>query len=842
MVYFDEQKILMAFLEEVKELLELLNQKLLDLEASPQDPDVINEIFRLTHSVKSESALVGLNNFSTIAHKMEDIFERVRRGVLVVDSNIVDKLFSGFDRIMEIISSVEEGKGEGDIQIQDVVDPLLEILNEKKTEEVKKEKNKEEIKVSDDSNDDNFGSNLAVKIEKLNSLDGIVFTDIEKNVIEDSVEDGKKLYKIVFHLEDDCDMRYPRAYLVYNNFINMGNVIKTIPDVETETEDEKFHEVTLFILSSEKISSLQECAEVDQVDRINFFEIDLSLIYDGEPISVNETDEDEKILSEDEIREAEKIEMEWAKQLEAQNNEEKSEDKSAKNKDDGKSEEKSGKSSPSRAATGKVMQKQTIRVDIDRLDELINLVGELIINRSRFIQITENVNDKASIGDLKTELEDASNELERISDQMQTKMMQARMVPIGNVFSKFPRMVRDLANSLHKNVNLTILGETTEIDRTVIEAIADPLTHLIRNSIDHGLENPDERERIGKNRQGNVTLKAYQEGANIFIEVSDDGKGINIEAVKSKAVENGLVTAAQANSIPPKELLNLIFEPGFSTKQEISNVSGRGVGMDVVKTEIEKLRGRIDISTKPGEGTIFTIVLPLTTTIIEALLVNVGSNIFAIPISVVEETIKVHKDEIKDFDDYQIYNLRDETLAVMSLSELVGITQVEDGDEIFIVVASFDRRKIGLIVSDMMGEQDIVIKALDDVLKNNEGVAGATVLGDGRIALILDTSTLVKSALREKNQFAEQLDIFGENMDADYDGFYDNINKHGDLLVKGVNNQDDPSRSNETKLTSDMSDTDNDERDKTHTVPDGGDENTEEFLDEIKNAFEDIKE
>jgi two-component system chemotaxis sensor kinase CheA len=341
-------------------------------------------------------------------------------------------------------------------------------------------------------------------------------------------------------------------------------------------------------------------------------------------------------------------------------------------------------------------------------------------------------------------------------------------------------MVRDLANSLHKNIHLEIIGENTEIDKTVIEHLAEPLTHLIRNSVDHGVESPEEREKKGKNREGHVTLKAYQEGSNIYIEVEDDGNGLNIEGIKNKALENGIVTPAQLVGMPAQEIYDFIFAPGFSTKKEISSVSGRGVGMDVVKTELVKMRGRIDISTKLGEGTKFTIVLPLTTTIVEALLVNVDENIFAIPISVVEETLKINRSEIKEFDDYQVYNLRNETLAVIQLSDLVGMERIKKDDEdVYIVVVSFEKRRIGLIVNNLMGDQDIVIKGLDDVLKNNEGVAGAAVLGDGRIVLVLDTSTLVNATLKEINKLAHDYDLNGDGVDEAFtlSSLYDNLNR-----------------------------------------------------------------
>lgn len=821
MVDIDERKILEAFLEEVKELLETLNQRLLDLENSPEDSDVINEIFRLTHSIKSESALVGYKKISTLAHKMEDIFERVRRNVLLVNTEIMDALFAAFDRIMKCLSAVENGENEEDVDITDVVNPLLAILDEEAVPAASPT-----VKASDlpqpeeDNSQQGDGTVMHVSMSTLKSLD-VEFSEIEKSQIEDAIEKGEKLYKVLFHIEDDCDMKYPRAYLVFNNFENTVTVLKTVPDIEKETDDAKFSEVALYILSSVSVEDLKDCADVDQIDRLDIKEINF-----GGSVGVGD------LLSADEIQKAEELEQAWAEDLVKQRMEEQlAED----NKPQAAAAQKAPAAKAATKAPGageKIVQKQTIRVDTERLDELINLVGELIINRSRFMQISDKITDSSSIQELKAEIEDATSELERISDQMQMKMMQTRMVPVGTIFSKFPRMVRDLANSLHKNIHLEIIGENTEIDKTVIEHLAEPLTHLIRNSVDHGVESPDEREKKGKNREGHVILKAYQEGSNIYIEVEDDGNGLNIEGIKNKALENGIVTPAQLVGMPAQEIYDFIFAPGFSTKKEISSVSGRGVGMDVVKTELVKMRGRIDISTKLGEGTKFTIVLPLTTTIVEALLVNVDENIFAIPISVVEETLKINRSEIKEFDDYQVYNLRNETLAVIQLSDLVGMERVrKDDEDVYIVVVSFEKRRIGLIVNNLMGDQDIVIKGLDDVLKNNEGVAGAAVLGDGRIVLVLDTSTLVNATLKEINKLAHDYDLNGDGVDEAFtlSSLYDNLNRM-------------ESEKNDTEKPEDKKEVEPEVIDSSSNVKKEDPANDDENLKKITDMFNDIRE
>jgi len=432
----------------------------------------------------------------------------------------------------------------------------------------------------------------------------------------------------------------------------------------------------------------------------------------------------------------------------------------------------------------KTVIRQTIRVDTDRLDNMMNLVGELIINHSRYMQIRNSISENTQPLEIRSDIEDATNDLERISDQMQSGMMQVRMVPIGNVFSRFPRMVRDLANSLDKKVNLLIYGEGTEIDRAIIELITEPLTHLIRNSIDHGIEKPDLRLKKKKPEEGVIMLKAYQQGSNIYIEVNDDGKGISVEKVKEIGIEKELITAQVAAGMGQDEILQLIFEPGFSTKEEITGVSGRGVGMDVVKNQIEKLRGSISIDTNPGKGTNITIILPLTLTIVEALLVNVGKSIFAIPVNVVEETLIINKKDIKDFDDYKIYNLRNETLAIMSLAELTQLEEESKSEDIFMVVVSYEKTKLGLLVDELVGDQDIFIKALDSSLKSLEGIAGATVLGDGQIALIIDISTLVRSRIKEINRLMAEAYDFFEKEDETLSKVYDQLNKEKGKTVK----------------------------------------------------------
>ncbi len=408
MVSLDDKRLQHAFLEEVTELLENLNKQLLALEEDPTDKNVINEIFRMTHSIKSESALIGFKNISTIAHKMEDIFEKVRRGAMIVDRKGMDALFAAFDRIMQLIAAIQNDQNEGDYEIADVVNPLLEVLNEKPMAE-KKESPKEEPKKEEKADEDeSFATKLSVTTGIVSELKNVEFNDMEKTQIEEGIANGETFYKITYHLQEDCDMRYPRAYLVYNNFLNSGTVVKTVPDIQMETEDEKFKEVELYLVSKSEKERLIECAEVDQVDKISMMNVDDKKLQEILGMSVGS-------LSSEDVSKAEDIEREWMKQLEENQKQAdpKQEDKIINGNIDGEGtkdtgttkEEKSEKKSlPSNAGAGKELQKQTIRVDIERLDILMNLVGELIINRSRFIQIKDKINEQVSMQEIRPTL------------------------------------------------------------------------------------------------------------------------------------------------------------------------------------------------------------------------------------------------------------------------------------------------------------------------------------------------------------------------------------------------------------------------------------------------------
>ena len=749
----DENKLKLAFLEEVTELHQELNDNLLKLEDDPANENVINEIFRLTHSIKSEGALVGFMNISDIAHKMEDIFEKIRKQQIIADRSMIDVFFKGIDRIHEMVENIKGGGDDSGIVIEDITSSLQKFIS---TEE----KNKKPQTVV--KNKEQTSQEIQFSIVDIGHIG---FSEFEKLRIEEYLAKGETFYNVLVSLDDDVPMKYPRAFLVFNKLEVNTNVIKSIPDFNEIEDDEKYQSFQIFLMTDKTPEQIQKYSDVDQIKDVKIDKVDLlsikGLDLNTDLIKLQQNKEesvqDQPVAPIPEPVKKPKSDVVSAEQVQSVPRQDIEDQKVI-----------SGSKKDS-------IPKQTIRVDIDRLDMLFNLVGEMIINKSKFIQIKEDIHLDSNIDEIKGNLEDAVNDLERITEQMQMGMMQARMVPIGNVFNKFPRMVRDLSNSLQKNVNLKIIGAYTEIDRTVIEKIADPLTHLIRNAIDHGIESPSDREDNGKSREGEIILRAYQEGSNIHIQVKDDGCGINIEKIKEKAIQTGFKTQSALEKTTKSEILSFIFLPGFTTKDGITSLSGRGVGMDVVKNEIEKLRGRIEVDSKPNMGTTFTIILPLTLTIVEGLLVKINKKLFAIPISIVEETLRISPDEIKKLEDDLVHNLRDETLAILYLSDLLGIKKdYSNFEEVSIVVCSYENGKVGILVDDLVTEQEIVIKGLDECLKNIEGIIGASILGDGTITLILEINALIKSYNKENEKIKNFENLMKD--DASLETFYDKLN------------------------------------------------------------------
>ena len=531
-------------------------------------------------------------------------------------------------------------------------------------------------------------------------------TDMEISIIANAQKDGLQTLEMKVSLTDSCVLKSARAYMVMNNLDELGEVIKAIPstdDLEQEKFDKSFQ--VLFVTDEEvaKVeSSLMSISEVEKVEII---------VINAENQVVNSINLEDVVESPDKV---EIISNDDKKDIKVENN---------------------------KVATNNVDKKlksgQSVRVDIEKLDSLLNLVGELVINKTRLEQI--------GITHRLTELVETIEQMDRVTTDLQSVVMKVRMVPVGQVFNRFPRMVRDLSRDLEKEINLIIEGEETELDRTVIDEIGDPLVHLLRNSIDHGIELPEERKAKGKSAIGEVRLIARHEGNNVIIMVEDDGKGINADVIKRKAVQKGLITQAEADKMDNNEAVKLVFLPGFSTAEVVTDVSGRGVGMDAVKNKIESLGGLVDVETKLDEGSKFKIRLPLTLAIIQALLIKIQEEIYAIPLGSIDSTINISTDDIKTVQNQEVILLRGQIIPIIRLANLLNVPQKTENNsnDLFVVIVHMGDQKAGIIVDNLIGQQEIVIKTLGKLLAGIKVIAGATILGNGQVALILDVGTLM---------------------------------------------------------------------------------------------------
>ncbi len=433
---------------------------------------------------------------------------------------------------------------------------------------------------------------------------------------------------------------------------------------------------------------------------------------------------------------------------------------------------KTTKAPPVKKSSGSSLE-QTIRVEVKRLDHLMNLIGELVLGKNRLLKIYDDVEERYEGEKFLEELNQVVSSVSTVTTDLQIAVMKTRMLPIAKVFNKFPRMVRDLSRELHKNIELKISGEETELDKSIIEEIGDPLVHIIRNSCDHGIEDAETRLKMGKPEHGTIELKAYNEGNAIVIEIVDDGKGLDPDMLIQKSLEKGIITEREADNLSEKEIFGLIFKPGFSTAASVTNVSGRGVGMDVVKTNIEKLNGIIDIDSQVGKGTIIKLKIPLTLAIIQALLVGAQEEYFAIPLSSVLETVRVPAEEIYSIEGKDVLRLRDEILPLVRLSDVFDIEEVFDsGENLYIVVIALADSKLGVVVDTLVGQEEIVIKSLGDYLQGIQGIAGATIRGDGRVTLIVDVGALMELAKNTKSGIKKLNDVQEETVKKDSSDYH----------------------------------------------------------------------
>lgn len=685
----DVSQYLEIFVEETKEHLQSLNDNILVLENEPENKDTINEIFRSAHSLKGMAGTMGYKRMQTLTHDMENVFSEIRNDKLKVTSDLVDILFQCLDALEAYLDNIINTQDEGTDDNAAIIKLLNDYLN--------------------------GGSGVAEQAAPQaaqaapQTADGVVtdfskvnFADFEQHAIMEAGTKNLNVYGVHVKIDPSCILKAARAFLVFKSVEELGEIIKSIPSAQ-DIEDEKFDlDFDIFVITGESLDKV--LATVRNVSEIKDAE--------GSIIKLDEKKEEKP----EETEKTEKTES--AKPATVP---------------------KAGKPANSQPAKGKPVVNRSVRVDIDKLDVLMNLVSELIIAKNGLVSAaaTSNTEENQSVNE-------QIEYLERVTTNLHESVMNVRMVPIETVVNRFPRMIRDLSKKLDKKMELYMTGEETELDRTVIDEIGDPLMHLLRNSADHGLESAEVRRERGKDEIGTIFLNAFQDGNNVVIEVGDDGNGIDIEKVKSKAIERGTITPEQAEVMSDKEVIDLLFLPSFSTSEKITDVSGRGVGLDVVKSKIESLGGVVECKSVLGEGSTFTIRLPLTLAIIQALMVKLGNEQYAIALGSIQTIEDIPLSDIKYVQGKEVINLRGNIIPIIRLGELLDVPDRTEPDEsLIVVVIKKGDKQAGLVVDSLVGQMEIVIKSLGKYININKMISGATILGDGEVALIIDANAII---------------------------------------------------------------------------------------------------
>lgn len=695
----DVSQYLEIFLDETKEHLQNLSDQLMNLEQDPENMDTINEIFRAAHTLKGMAGTMGYKRMQNLTHDMENVFSEVRNNTLKADGNMIDLLFQCLDALEEYTENIQNTADEGTNDNEHLIKALNEFLDSRegalapaKAAEKVKEAAKEEPAVE---------SNDASK-EKWRS---IALSDTETMVLTEAKKQGKNVFGLTVYVQETCILKAARAFLVYKALEELGETVISVPSAQ-DIEDEKFDfDFSIIFITDADLDKVKAAVmNVSEIEGCYIAPVELS-----EEKSREEQAGREKT---DETAVAQTGAMAASSQTAA------------------KAEKK---------AVGKPIVNRTVRVDIEKLDVLMNLVSELIIAKNSLVSAaqTEGITANSSVNE-------PIEYLESVTTNLHESVMKVRMVPIESVVQKFPKMIRDLSKKLDKKMQLFMSGEETELDRTVVDEIGDPLMHLLRNSADHGLESAEVRKERGKPEVGSVFLDAYQDGNNVVIEVRDDGNGIDVEAVKAKAVEKGRISQEQADAMSDKDAIDLLFQPSFSTAKKVTDVSGRGVGLDVVKSKIESLSGDVEVKTKLGEGSTFIIRLPLTLAIIQALMVEVGGEKYAISLGSIQTIEDIAPNEIKFVQNEEVINLRGDVIPLIRLNKVLDNESVKGPDDNLIVAIVKKGDKLaGLVVDELMGQQEIVIKSLGKYINKSKVISGATILGDGEIALIIDANALL---------------------------------------------------------------------------------------------------
>ena len=691
----DVSQYLEIFIDETKEHLQSLNEQLLILEKEPENTETINEIFRAAHSLKGMAGTMGYKRMQRLTHDMENVFSEIRNGKMKVTADLIDVLFKGLDALENYLSNIQNTADEGTEDNEVIINQLNKILSEGIGGALAQET--KEVAAT---------QNVKNKPEENERYANLQLAEHEIHACKKAMELGQNVYGITVYIQESCILKAARAFLIFKALEELGEIIKSNPDVQ-DIEDEKFEfDFSLIYLTKENIDKVKQV--IQNVSEVKEVFINTINIEDKQPEQVMEKVEETVV----EEKKSEPVEKKAAP----------------------------SKQPAVKQQSQKPVVNRSVRVDIEKLDVLMNLVSELIIAKNGLVSISSADNSSMQNSSFNEQIE----YLERVTTNLHESVMKVRMVPIESVVNRFPRMIRDLSKKLNKKMELFMTGEDTELDRTVIDEIGDPLMHLLRNAADHGLESNEDRVKAGKPEVGSIFLDAYQDGNNVVIEVRDDGAGINVEKVKKKAIERGILTEEQAASMSENEAIDLLYQPSFSTADKISDVSGRGVGLDVVKTKIEALGGDLETKTSMGDGTTFTIRLPLTLAIIQGLMVDIGTEKYAIPLGSIETIEDVGLDEIKHVQSKEVINLRGKVIPLVRLADVLDVEPLEaENDRLTVVIVSKGERLAGLIVDNLIGQQEIVIKSIGKYINNNKIIGGATILGDGEVALILDVNILV---------------------------------------------------------------------------------------------------
>ena len=694
----DVSQYLQIFIEESKDNLQTLNENLLNLENNPTDTETLNAIFRVAHTLKGMAGTMGFVKMQKLTHTVENVLSEIRSGNLAVNSNIVDVLFQSLDALENYVEEIVNTSNEGNEEYADLISALGKIIEK-----------------PDNSQASNATSSVTPSVqekkpEETGNNDGtlMVLPESQELVKNNAISMGMNVFQIKIVLSAGCVLKSARAFVLFTELERLGEIIHCVPSTQ-DIGGEKFDkDFTVAFVTKETSQKVEETIlGVSEIESVSV------KAYDSTAVPTNKVAEEKNVE---------------------------------------KSDQKANTATPAEHAnnqnTKQQLSNKTVRVNIDRLDTLMNLVSELIIVKTQLEGL------EVGASEVESNYNDSVEYLERITTSLHDAVMKVRMVPVETVFNRFPRMIRDISRKLGKEMELVMSGEETELDsiyyeispkldRTVIDEIGDPLIHLLRNAADHGLETTEERVSLGKPRKGTIKLQAYQDGNSVMIVVEDDGKGINVNKVKNKAIDKGTITKEEAATMTEKEIIELLFRPSFSTAEKISDLSGRGVGLDVVKSKITALGGHVEVETEWGKGSKFIVRLPLTLAIIQALMISVADDKYAIPLSNIQNIEDVYKEDIKLVQNQEVIVVRDEIIPIIRLRDVLGLPEEEDKDMMMGVIVKKGEKQVGFIVDSLIGQQEIVIKSLGKYLSGIDIIAGATILGNGEVALILDVNSLI---------------------------------------------------------------------------------------------------